>query len=237
MTRVTPLPRELAKLTRSMGSTISTPRTSQLLVNSGARAVAAKLQLRKELENAPNAAQVPASERTLTTAHRPTSVPIPNPHRNNVPLMQGFHTTQPRPARSDESTIDFAFLPTDLESASPSTASPALRYPLLPDSFASSGETLGAALFAPEAVDAPLRAPEIVVLAADPAAVNVVSALSEVEGMGPDGVELRFGSWQHGGEEGGEGEEYAGGMLTGLWKGLVDDVLNVGGAKGPKVAL
>lgn len=59
MTRVTPLPRELAKLTRSLGNSIAAPRNSQLLVNSGARAVAAKLQVRKELENA---AQVPAFE-------------------------------------------------------------------------------------------------------------------------------------------------------------------------------
>lgn len=72
-------------------------------------------------------------------------------------------------------------------------------------------------------------------MAADPAAVNVVSALSEVEGMGPDGIELRFG-FGRGGAAGEEeaGEEFAGGMLKGLWNGLVDDVL---GAPKAKVAL
>lgn len=57
MTRVTPLPRDLAKLTRSLGSTVAVPRNSQLL-NSGSRTVAAKL--RKELEN--GIADLPASE-------------------------------------------------------------------------------------------------------------------------------------------------------------------------------
>lgn len=51
MTRVTPLPRELAKLTSSLAA----PRASQLFVNSGARAAAAKLHVRKELERFPNA--------------------------------------------------------------------------------------------------------------------------------------------------------------------------------------
>lgn len=56
MTRVTPLPRELAKLTRSLGSsTVAAPRNSQLLKS---RSIATKL--RKELEN--GIADVPASE-------------------------------------------------------------------------------------------------------------------------------------------------------------------------------
>lgn len=131
-----------------------------------------------------------------------------------------FHTTHRAAARSDQSTIDFAFLP-ELDLPAPSAQSVALRYPLLPDNFA---EVRAPTLFAPEAVDPPLRAPEIVVL--DPAA-DVVSALSEVEGMGPDGVELR---WFGGEEQQESAAEYAGGMLTDLWKGLVDDLS--GGAKG-----
>lgn len=168
----------------------------------------------------------------MTTTHRPTPTPLPSPHRTNIPLMQSFHNTATPRARADTSTIDFAFLPA-LSEPLPSS-SPALRYPLLPDNFAASAASAPAALFAPEAVDAPLAAPQILVL--DPEA-DVVSALSEVEGMGPDGVELRFGEMARGGgEEGEEGGEYAGGMLTDLWKGLVDDVLGAG-AKGGKVAV
>lgn len=297
MTRVTPLPRDLAKLTRSLGSTVAAPRNSQLLKS---RSIAAKL--RKELEN--GIADVPASEvcttylhpsppsrypdqtfgfrgisvtlslapidsclsapgvyqptrplspvcppsctpqlldlypkltplqRTLTTSHRP-SHPMPSSTRT-IPLMQSFHTTQKPFARADTSTIDFAFLPAlDNPSLADNLTAAALRMPLLPDNV----ETERApTLFAPEAIDEPLKAPEIVVMAADPSVVNVVSALSEVEGMGPDGIELRFGFGRGGGGAGQEeaGEEFAGGMLKGLWNGLVDDVL---GAPKGKVAL
>lgn len=150
--------------------------------------------------------------------------------------MQSFHTTQKPFARADTSTIDFAFLPAlDHPGFADNLNTAALRMPLLPDNV----ETERApTLFAPEAIDEPLKAPEIVVMAADPAAVNVVSALSEVEGMGPDGIELRFGFGRGGGgAAAGEeeaGEEFAGGMLKGLWNGLVDDVL---GAPKAKVAL
>lgn len=149
--------------------------------------------------------------------------------------MQSFHTTQKPFARADTSTIDFAFLPALDTPLSGAAAAAALRMPLLPDNV----ETDRApTLFAPEAVDEPLQAPEIVVMAADPSAVNVVSALSEVEGMGPDGIELRFGFGRGGGgggEEAAAGGEYAGGMLKGLWNGLVDDVL--GSSPKGKVAL
>lgn len=69
MTRVTPLPRDLAKLTRSLGSTVAAPRNSQLL-NSGSRTIAAKL--RKELEH--GIAEVPASE---------VRSPFPSPSRSS----------------------------------------------------------------------------------------------------------------------------------------------------------
>lgn len=170
-------------------------------------------------------------QRTLTTTHRPTN-PLPSSTRT-IPLMQSFHTS-PRPsARADTSTIDFAFLPVldAPSSADPLWATAALRMPLLPDNVAPSRAPT---LFAPEAVDEPLQAPQIVVMAADPAAVNAVSALTEVEGMGPDGIELRFGFGRGGVVEDDGGEEVAGGMLTDLWKGIVDDVL---GAQKGKVAM
>ncbi|KAM0519742.1 hypothetical protein ACHAP9_006486 [Verticillium nonalfalfae] len=57
------------------------------------------------------------------------------------------------------------------------------RMPLLPDSFAR---------HRPEAPEARPLTPEISVVAADPANALPVAALTEVEGMGVDGVELRF---------------------------------------------
>ncbi|KAL1864875.1 hypothetical protein Daus18300_007442 [Diaporthe australafricana] len=218
MTRVT-APREIAKLVRSLSTTAAAPRPS-VAITSASRTASARV--RKELDAAAKA-DVPASERTLTTTHRPT----PSPHRV-IPLMQGFHTTPaPRYAQADVSTIDFAVLPSRealWPSAPEGAAFSRVRVPLLPDNFAPNR-----AAFAPEAADAPLRAPEIVVMAADPSSVNAVSALTEVEAFSPDGVELSFAHAFGGGGSGGRGaaqeESYAGGMLKDLWAGLKEDVL------------
>lgn len=160
----------------------------------------------------------------MTTTHRPnaTPAPLPKPSRT-IPLMQSFHTTQAPSARADTSTIDYAFLPALTDP--PPAAEYVGRVPLLPDNFA---PERAADMFAPEAADEPLPASEIVVMAADPASVAAVSALTEVEGMGPDGVELRF---DFGGRDSGAEGEYAGGMLKDLWTGIVDDV--IGGQKRP----
>ncbi|KAI3390727.1 hypothetical protein diail_8775, partial [Diaporthe ilicicola] len=139
-----------------------------------------------------------------------------------------------RYAQADVSTIDFAVLPSR-EQLFPTVpegdAFSRVRVPLLPDNFAPDRSA-----FAPEATDAPLRAPEIVVMAADPSSVNAVSALTEVEAFSPDGVELSFA---HGyGGDGGRGdaaqeETYAGGMLKDLWAGLKDDILGPAGQAKP----
>ena len=155
----------------------------------------------------------------MTTTARPT----PNPHRV-IPLMQGFHTTQaPRYARADVSTIDFMVLPSREQLfGGNQEPSPRVRVPLLPDNFAPDR-----ANFAPEATDAPLQAPEIVVMAADPSSVNAVSALTEVEAFSPDGVELSFAHGWGAGRDGPKQEErYAGGMLKDLWAGLKEDILS-----------
>lgn len=138
--------------------------------------------------------------------------------------MQAFHTTPSTPAQADPSTIDYAFLPN--LAAAPSPADPFVgRVPLLPDNFAPP-RAAHPAIFAPEAADEPALRPEIVVVAADPTSVSAVSALTEVEGMSPDGVELSF---VHDRARAAAQEAYAGGMLTGLWSGFVDDFS--GGAK------
>lgn len=145
--------------------------------------------------------------------------------------MQGFHTTPaPRYAQADVSTIDFAVLPTReaLFGAPSQDAFSRVRVPLLPDNFAPNRAAVPGS-FAPEAADAPLRAPEIVVMAADPSSVNAVSALTEVEAFSPDGVELSFAHGFGGSGRGGgaaQEETYAGGMLKDLWAGLKEDILS-----------
>lgn len=220
MTRVT-APREIAKLVRSLSTSSAAPAPSRLIASASTTASA---RVRKEL-GAASKENVPASERTLTTTTRPT----PNPHRV-IPLMQGFHTTQaPRYAQADVSTIDFMVLPTreQLFGGQDNASAPRVRVPLLPDNFAPDR-----ASFAPEATDAPLAAPEIVVMAADPSSVNAVSALTEVEAFSPDGVELSFArGW--GGRDAPKQETYAGGMLKDLWAGLKEDILSPNGQAKP----
>ncbi|KAI1751273.1 hypothetical protein F4782DRAFT_505244 [Xylaria castorea] len=95
-----------------------------------------------------------------------------------------------------------------------------LRVPLLPDNVRFQ--------HTPEPADAPVTLPEISIVAANPDLVSP-SALTEVEGMGVDGVELKF-------IHDAEPAEQQQGMLTDLWRGLVDDVLGQQSNKG-KIAL
>jgi hypothetical protein len=80
----------------------------------------------------------------------------------------------------------------------------------------------------PDVPDAPLPEPEIVVIAANPENVQP-AALTEVEGMGVDGVELGFAHFDNAAETSREP-----GMLTDLWKGLMDDIF---GAPQNKLAM
>lgn len=123
--------------------------------------------------------------------------------------MSSFHTTPASKAQVDTSTIDYAFLPSFESLYPPSASDPfrQVRVPLLPDNSVANSP-----LHAPEAVDAPLMEPQIVIMAADPTRVSAVSMLSEVEGMSPDGVELSFAhnNWSR---RSSEDHQYAGGML------------------------
>lgn len=138
----------------------------------------------------------------------------PHPPPRHVRLMQPFTSSAARPAQSDPSSIDFAVMPSreSLEAAEIDPFS-RLRVPLLPDNYLARN--------APEVADAPLPMPEISVIAAHPENVATISALTEVEGMGVDGVELRFAHDE-------PAPEREPGMLTDLWKGLVEDVFGEG---------
>lgn len=139
--------------------------------------------------------------------------------------MQTFTTTSAARARADTSTIDYAVMPGP-EALYAAPSDPVLRVPLLPDNFT--------AVHARETPDAPLPQPEISVVAAAPENVAAVSPLTEVEGMGADGVELGFVHGLGGAREaeGRAGNE--GGMIRDLWKGLMEDVF--GEEKKPKIA-
>lgn len=124
--------------------------------------------------------------------------------------MQTFTTASAARARLDSSAIDYAVMPSRDALFPSSSSEPALRMPLLPDSFNVSHK--------PDTPDGPVAMPEISVVAAHPENVSAVSALTEVEGMAADGVELRFV------HELEKPKVKEGGMIRDLWKGLMDDV-------------
>lgn len=155
--------------------------------------------------------------------HRPTPSPVPSRNRV-VPLMQtfNFRTTAPTAARLDTSTMDCAVMPSMADK--PAANDAPLRVPLLPDNFAPARQNL-----TPEEPDGPLASPQIVIVAARPDAVVPASALTEVEGMGVDGVELKFAHAPAAGSGAGTSSSSSSsppseGMIRDLWKGLLDDI-------------
>ncbi|KAI0442417.1 hypothetical protein F4803DRAFT_374792 [Xylaria telfairii] len=144
---------------------------------------------------------------------------LPHPQPRKMRLMQTFSSaaTSNAPAKSIDNIVFPGSAVFNGASQDPFSN---LRVPLLPDNV----------MFqhAPESVDSPATPPEISIVAANPELVSP-SALTEIEGMGVDGVELKF-------IHDAESAEQEPGMLTDLWKGLVDDVLGQQSNKG-KLAL
>ncbi|KAI0858646.1 hypothetical protein F4860DRAFT_295522 [Xylaria cubensis] len=136
------------------------------------------------------------------------SANLPHPQPRKMRLMQTFSSTATSNAAA--TSIDNIVFPGSavFDGASQDPFSN-LRVPLLPDNVKFQ--------HTPESVDAPVTLPEISIVAAKPDLVSP-SALTEVEGMGVDGIELKF-------IHDAEPAEQHQGMLTDLWRGLVDDVL------------
>ncbi|KAI8633717.1 hypothetical protein F5Y19DRAFT_470962 [Xylariaceae sp. FL1651] len=134
---------------------------------------------------------------------------LPYPQSRKLRLMQTFSSSA---TAADAATrgVDNIVFPGSaaLEGAATKDPFAQLRVPLLPDNFL--------VQHTPETVDGPIATSEISIVAANPDVVSP-SALTEIEGMGMDGVELKFVHE----EETAEQEQ---GMLTDLWRGLVDDM-------------
>ncbi|KAK4150973.1 hypothetical protein C8A00DRAFT_36395 [Chaetomidium leptoderma] len=229
----------ISKLTRCFSTTPAVARPSHLLNN------ASKVATGAGRKTAPKPmAEEPTSDRhhstTTTSRHRPTA---PSTHKlATIPFMQTFHHSAPKPSPPSFSTIDHAILPNLHAEGFQYDPYVHIRVPLLPDNTLPPPITF----HLPEAADAPLRQPEILVVAANPEHV-LPAALTEVEGMGVDGVELGFAhilgreEEMGGGGEGVESFEMGRGMIRDLWKGMVDDVFGAGnpsttGKGGPAAA-
>jgi len=131
--------------------------------------------------------------------------------------MQTFHSSSSSSSAS-AAHLDAAFLPSMADLAGPPASASGPRVPLLPDNYS--------AAHAADTSDATVQLPEVSIVAANPENVIPGTPLSEVEGIGLDGVELKF---VHEGRSNRvqelESEGQSGGMLRDLWKGMVDDVL------------
>ncbi|KAH7025915.1 uncharacterized protein B0I36DRAFT_365559 [Microdochium trichocladiopsis] len=150
-----------------------------------------------------------AHPRSMTT--RSSNRPHPPPQK--LRLMQTFSTTGPVAATA-VAGLDQVVLPGAVAFDAAGTHDPyaSIRVPLLPDNHFGS--------HAPEVADGPLPTPEISIVAANPELVQA-AALTEVEGMNIDGVELKF---VHDPEPRSTSDQSGGSMLQDIWKGLVDDV-------------
>ncbi|KAL2878500.1 hypothetical protein SGCOL_006210 [Colletotrichum sp. CLE4] len=210
----------VAKLTRSINSAATANRSSGLLeshynVNHGAVLMpkyAELLQNRSTREH--------DSARTLSTTHRPT--PQPTRTSPSVRQMQTFSSSAATSSATTAGGMDFTTLPLSYDPA-PRNEFAGMRMPLLPDSFTTKHQSLyeqtSSAAAAADAL--PLSKPEISIIAAHPENVTTAAALTEIEGFGVDGVELK---WAHDSEAAAEVDAHQPGLRD-LWKGLVDNVV------------
>ncbi|KAI0164213.1 hypothetical protein GGR52DRAFT_110731 [Hypoxylon sp. FL1284] len=168
-----------AKLVRSISTTgaASVPKSATILTASKSSAPLSRkyAELLKERNIDPD------HSRNLYT--RTSNRPHPPPR--TMRLMQTFTTSAWQDsAAADAATLDCIVFPgsASLDGAS-SDPFAHLRVPLLPDNVTMH--------HVPETADVPVAHPQISVVAANPDLVSP-SALTEVEGMGVDGVELQF---------------------------------------------
>ncbi|KAI1817369.1 hypothetical protein GGS20DRAFT_34020 [Poronia punctata] len=143
------------------------------------------------------------------------SANLPHPRQRKLRLMQTFSSSAAASNITAKTIDNFVFPGSAALQGASEDPFTNLRVPLLPDNVAFQ--------HTPETRDAPVTAPEISIVAAN---LNTSSpiALTEIEGMGVDGVELQF---VHEAES-----EQEPNMLTGLWRGLVDDVFGQQSSKG-----
>ncbi|KAI1200358.1 hypothetical protein F5X97DRAFT_294100 [Nemania serpens] len=143
---------------------------------------------------------------------------LPHPQPRKLRLMQTFSSTA-APSATVKSIDSIVFPGSAVFKGASTDPFSNLRVPLLPDNVGFQ--------HTPESADHPVTVPEISIVAANPALVSP-SALTEIEGMGIDGVELKF---IHDSEPAGQEPS----MLTNIWRGL-DNVLSPQSSKG-KIAL
>ncbi|KAI1306224.1 hypothetical protein F5Y03DRAFT_355223 [Xylaria venustula] len=198
----------VAKLARSI-TTSTQPSTLLTTSKAGAPLSRKYADLLKERNSDPD------RSRHLYT--RSSNLPHPQPRK--MRLMQTFSSTA-APSATATSVDNIVFPGSAVFEGASEDPFGNLRVPLLPDNVKFQ--------HTPESLDGPATVHDISIVAANPDLVSP-SALTEIEGMGVDGVELKF-------IHEAEPAEQTPGVLTDMWRGLVEDVLGQPSSKG-KLAL
>ncbi|KAG5928953.1 hypothetical protein E4U42_007585 [Claviceps africana] len=209
----------IAKLARALSSgsphaASVGPRSASGILDSSAHCAGASLMPKyAELLHNRRGHEHSDSPRGLTTTHRPT--PQPSLTNRPRPLMQTFHSASASaaPVLHTTSHIDAAVLPpAALLYTSPSSSGDEPRVPLLPDNYAAAHGPITAKEADP--------LPKVTIVAANPDNVVPGPPNAGIEGIGLDGIELKFLY----DESSLPREEPArGGMIRDIWKGMVGD--------------
>ncbi|RCI08504.1 hypothetical protein L249_8823 [Ophiocordyceps polyrhachis-furcata BCC 54312] len=215
MSRVTA---PIVKLSRALGSTAA---AGAISAQHGAGAALmpkyAELLRNGEVHDASSSSSSSSSSRGITTSHRPT--PQPSLANRPKPLMQTFnahhhHHHHHHTASPAQTTLDATIIPNlFLRSESFSAPNSGPRVPILPDNY-----SVG---HGPFVAEDPVQTPHVSIVAADPENVLPGAPLSGVGGISLDGVELKF---VHEHLQSSADEVASGGMISDLWRSMVDDV-------------
>ncbi|KAK8073680.1 hypothetical protein PG994_004579 [Apiospora phragmitis] len=222
-------PRLTAPVARQLVRSISTthaqavPKSTTLITSS--KTTAPLMRKYAELLKERNL-ETDGRSREFTT--RSANRPHPPPKRMRLMQTLNPSASYSQAAASTQGNVDATFLPS-FDFMEASAANSSLRVPLLPDNYS--------ATHAPEAADAPLAMPEISIVAAHPETVSP-SALTEVEGMTMDGIELKF-AHENSASSSAESSysEQGEGMIKGIWNGLLDDVFGESSKQKSKLAV
>lgn len=209
MSRVTA---PMAKIARALSSSPSgaAARSATPIFDSSAHSAGASLMPKyAELLHNRRSHEHSDSHRGLATTHRPT--PQPSLANRTKPLMQTFHSSAPSAMHTSTTHIDATVLPS-MSSSNASSSDHGPRVPLLPDNYA--------AAHGPIATE-DTAMPEITIVAANPDNVVPGAPKAGVEGIGLDGIELKF-LYDESSQPREETERS--GMIRDIWKGMVEDV-------------
>lgn len=134
--------------------------------------------------------------------------------------MQTFSRSASASTSRPDGNLGTTVLPSwDALYSRPSQADASPMVPIVPDNYGVVNVV----------VDAPVSTPEVTIVAVDPDRVSASSPFFEVTGL--DGVDLKFAQQPEPAKDNTQEDGPSQGMVTDIWKGMVDDILGRGQQK------